>query len=74
VTDVANDVTIDEEYHQIFYKVKVALDQDEMKKLKDVHLVSGMPAEVFIDTGSRSLFQYMVQPLIDSFHRAFRET
>jgi HlyD family secretion protein len=74
VTEVANDVTVDEDAHQIFYKIKVALDPNELKKLKDVHLVSGMPAEVFVDTGSRSLLQYLVQPLIDSFHRAFRET
>ena len=46
----------------------------ELDKLHGVHLISGMPAEVFIDTGARSLFQYIIQPLQDSFRRAFRES
>jgi HlyD family secretion protein len=32
-----------------------------------------MPVEAHIQIGSRSFFRYMVQPVLDSFHRAFRE-
>ena len=32
-----------------------------------------MPAEVMIKTGERTFFQYVMQPVRDSFMRAFRE-
>jgi hypothetical protein len=31
-----------------------------------------MPAEALIRTRERSLARFMVEPLLDSFHRAFR--
>lgn len=37
-------------------------------------LVSGMPAEVYINTGTRSPLDYFMQPLRDSFRRAMRES
>ena len=40
----------------------------------NVRLMSGMPAEVFIDLGSSSLLHMFFQPMIDSFNRSFRET
>jgi len=33
----------------------------------------GMPAEVYIKTGKRTFFDYMMKPIFDSFSRAFRE-
>jgi len=32
-----------------------------------------MPAEVLINTGKRTLFEYLVQPLTDAFARSFIE-
>ena len=32
-----------------------------------------MPVEVFIPTGERSLLSYLMKPLDDQVHRAFRE-
>lgn len=73
VRNVSPDASLDETTNTLFYKVDIEIDNAELSKLKDVTLISGMPAEVFINLGSRSLFQYFMQPLIDSFHRAFRE-
>ena len=33
----------------------------------------GMPAEVYIQTGSRTFFEYLIKPVTDSMQRAFRE-
>jgi HlyD family secretion protein len=74
VREVSPDATFDEEARQLYYKVKIEIAPGELKNLPDVKLTSGMPAEVFIDLGSNSLVQYFLQPLIDSFHRAFRES
>ena len=36
-------------------------------------LYPGMPAEGMIATGKRTMLEYMLQPILDSFRRAFRE-
>ena len=74
VREVSPDAVFDEEARELYYKVKVQIEPSELKKYADVKLTSGMPTEVFIDLGSNSLMQYLIQPMIDSFHRAFRET
>lgn len=73
VREVSPDASFDETMNMLYYKVKVEIDASELKSLPEVELVSGMPAEVFIDLGSNSLLQYLFQPMIDSFNRAFRE-
>jgi HlyD family secretion protein len=73
VTYVASDVSLDERTRQSYYRVQILVDQDQLAKLENVRLVPGMPVEAQIQIGERSFFHYMMQPLIDSFHRAFRE-
>lgn len=73
VRSVSPDAMIDENTSTLYYEAQVELDPKELKGLPDVRLLSGMPAEVFIKLGDRSLFQYLIQPFVDSFHRAFRE-
>lgn len=73
VRKVSADVNADERTGLMYYEAEIELDAAELAKLDDVTLISGMPAEVFIDLGERSLFQYFLQPLTDSFRRAFRE-
>jgi HlyD family secretion protein len=43
-------------------------------KLKnELILYPGMPADVFIITGSRSLLNYIFAPILESSYKAFRE-
>jgi len=42
-------------------------------KKEGLDLRSGMPAEVYIETGRRSLISYLLKPLRDQFMRAFRD-
>lgn len=74
VREVSPDATFDEEAGQLYYKVKIEIAPEELKNFPNVKLTSGMPTEVFIDLGSSSLIQYILQPMIDSFNRAFRES
>lgn len=56
------------------FVVRVALeDGDVHDKLVAFRPTPGMPAEVFIKTGERTFFEYMMRPVLDSFNRAFRE-
>jgi HlyD family secretion protein len=54
------------------YSVRVALP-GEVVRLKDLRLVPGMPAEVFIRTHERTPLQYLLKPLREQIARTFRE-
>jgi HlyD family secretion protein len=52
----------------------VQLDETDVhKKIGDFNPTPGMPADVYIKTGERTFFEYMLRPILDSFSRAFRE-
>lgn len=58
-----------------FYVVRVRLDKDDIvKRMPDFIPTPGMPADVYITTGERTFFEYIMKPVFDSFFRAFRET
>jgi HlyD family type I secretion membrane fusion protein len=58
---------------QEHYIAYVQLTDDALSKIKDMRLVPGMPAEVFISTQQRSAASYLVKPFTDQMNRAFRE-
>jgi HlyD family type I secretion membrane fusion protein len=57
-----------------FYVVRVRLDQDDaLRRIPEFIPTPGMPADVYIKTGERTFFEYIMKPVFDSFSRAFRE-
>jgi HlyD family type I secretion membrane fusion protein len=56
-----------------YYATEIQIDPGELEKLSGVALTPGMPAETMIRTGERTFLRYIGQPILDSFHRAFRE-
>ena len=58
-----------------YYLVRVAVSPEGLEALSaaNLELVPGMPAEILINTGERTLVQYLVKPLTDSFKRSFIE-
>jgi HlyD family secretion protein len=52
------------------YTIRVLVNT---KKAGNVTLVPGMPVEVFIQTGPRSVLSYLIKPMSDQITRAFRE-
>ncbi|MCA1476167.1 HlyD family type I secretion periplasmic adaptor subunit [Bradyrhizobium sp. NBAIM08] len=58
-----------------FYVVRLRLDQDDiLRRMPEFIPTPGMPADVYIKTGERTFFEYIMKPVLDSFSRAFRET
>ncbi len=55
------------------YIARVKLDAEEAAKIKGFLPTPGMPTEVYIKTGERTFFQYLMQPVLDTVSRAFRE-
>ena len=57
-----------------YFTAQVALQDGELAKLPKGHaLVPGMPAEVYIELGDRTLMSYFIKPLADAMSRTFRE-
>ena len=56
-----------------FYVARVRIAEAELQRLEGQDLQPGMPAEVLIRTGERTALAYMMQPILDSMNRAWRE-
>lgn len=57
-----------------YFTALVEVSADEQAKIrKGKTLLPGMPAEVYIETGSRTVLSYLLKPLSDHFARAMRE-
>lgn len=75
VKTVSADSITDEQTKQPFYRARVRVDRNEVERLRPkIELVPGMPAEVLIVTGERTLIQYLLKPFLDAMWRSFRET
>jgi HlyD family secretion protein len=57
-----------------YFTALVEVSAEEQAKItKGKTLLPGMPAEVYIETGSRTVLSYLLKPLSDHFARAMRE-
>jgi len=74
VSNVSADAFLDQKTQKLYYDVEVSLPVDELKKLGDKSLISGMPVNAFITTENRSPLTYVTKPIMDYFDRAFRDS
>lgn len=73
VVSVSADAIIDERTGQKYYLARIELGKLPPELSKPNSLYPGMPVEVMIITGERTMLDYILSPLIKSFGRAFRE-
>ena len=73
VSFVSADTTHDQQTNAPYFTLRVSLPEDEHRRLAGSQLVSGMPAEVFLQTGSRTMMNYLLKPIMDQVQRAFIE-
>jgi HlyD family secretion protein len=73
VTYVSADTGHDQQTNAPSYTVRVLLPEEERRRLNGQQLVPGMPAEVFVQTGGRSMMSYLFEPISDQMRRAFVE-
>lgn len=74
VMSISADSLTDEMTGMNYFLARIQLDESEIAQLKTtVKLNPGMPAQVFIMTGSRTLFDYLFAPITDATYKAFRE-
>ncbi len=73
VTSVSADRLVDERSGLPYYLARIELADDLPEALEGISLYPGMQAEVMIVTGERTVLDILVQPIAQSFNRAFRE-
>jgi membrane fusion protein, type I secretion system len=73
VSYVSPDTTRDQQTSTSYFTVRIMLPEEERRRLAGLQLTSGMPAEVFMQTGSRTMLSYLLKPILDQFQRAFVE-
>jgi len=54
-----------------YYTIRATLPSSERRRLDGLHLVSGMPVEAFLQTGSRTMMSYLLKPITDQLLRTF---
>lgn len=73
VTRVDPDRRVDPVSGLPYYSARVEIPEAEFAKLGAAQLSVGMPVEVFIQTGQRTILNYILRPLTDQLNRALRE-
>jgi HlyD family type I secretion membrane fusion protein len=73
VRSVSADVIQDPVSRQSYYTVTVSARASSFPAEIRDRLVPGMPAEVIVATGERTVAEYLTQPLGDAFRRGMRE-
>jgi HlyD family secretion protein len=72
---VSADSLLDEISGVKYYLARIEVTEEELARLGEgVKISSGMPVEIYIVTGERTLMQYILKPLTDNLRRSFRET
>ena len=73
VIDISADVLEDKYTGLFYYTTRVEIPGPEIKRLVDLKLIPGMPAEVFMKTNKRTVSSYLLKPVTDTMKQAFRE-
>jgi HlyD family secretion protein len=58
---------------QQYYMARVDLSDADINSMRDLQLVPGMPAEIYIRTEDRTPLDYLLKPLREQIARTFRE-
>ena len=73
VESVSADTLVDDTTRQSYYLARLRIDPSAISPAVALKLTPGMPAQVLISTGKRTMLQYLVQPLLDRLATSMRE-
>jgi epimerase transport system membrane fusion protein len=75
VENISADTTIDKQTGFAFYKTRLNVSKEVAKELekRKVKLVAGMPVEVVIKTGKRTVLEYFMKPLKQMLDNSLNE-
>lgn len=78
VIDVSADALFDDNTGETYFRLRARVDQERIDALiqqfpDDIILLPGMPVDVLVVTGERTMIEYLLSPLTESLRRAMRE-
>ena len=74
VERVGADALEDDRSGESYFSARIIVNRDHLKETApQIELYAGMPAEVFIATGERTLIDYLLHPLLHTVEYAMRE-
>lgn len=73
LVQISADRLINKDTGAAYYLARVALTDKGRQTLGNLTLVPGMPVEVLVNTGARTLLQYLMQPASNVFARSLIE-
>jgi membrane fusion protein, protease secretion system len=73
VTVVGDDRIVDERTGAPYFKLLAQATPEGKKMLEGLKVRPGMPVDVFVKTGERTMMSYLLKPLLDRMHSSMRE-
>jgi HlyD family secretion protein len=73
VESVSGDALMNDTTKQSYYLARVVMTRAEVPAAVAAKLMPGMPADVLIVTGERSMLSYLVEPLVNILWKGMRE-
>lgn len=73
VLAVSGDRVVDERAQAEYFLAQIDIPPEELEKLGGQRIVAGMPTEVVLPTGERTLINYLISPLTDAMRRGLLE-
>ena len=73
VLQVSADRLTDERTDEPYYQLKAKVTPEGMALLTHHQVRAGMPVDIFVKTGERSLMNYLFKPILDRLHASMSE-
>ena len=73
IESISHDRMLDETTHQYYYLGVVSLNRGDIPEEYRSRVRAGMPAEIIVSSGERTVLNYLVGPLSSSIRKTFRE-
>ncbi|MEQ1766815.1 MAG: HlyD family type I secretion periplasmic adaptor subunit [Methylotenera sp.] len=73
VKQISADRFVDDRTGEPYYKLFAAVTPEGMKQVASLKIRAGMPVELFVKTGERTMMNYLLKPVIDRFKMTMSE-
>lgn len=73
VTQVSADRFVDENTGEPYYKLHAKVAPEGIKIIADLQIKPGMPVDLFVKTGERTMMNYILKPILDHLKMAMTE-
>jgi HlyD family type I secretion membrane fusion protein len=73
IKTLSNDRLVDENTREPYFLARIEVGESDVPEAVKSRLRAGMPAEIIIPRGERTVLSYLIQPITDALRRTFRE-